>query len=374
METLTEDFIKKNIPLLGFGFMRLPTLSSLEEVNHNEVQKMVDRCMESGVNYFDTAYIYHGGNSEIAVKETIAKKYPREKYFVVDKLPAWEMETEADNSRIFNDQLKKCGVEYFDFYMLHALDEEKYEKHLKLGSFEFCKKMKEEGKIRFLGFSFHGTAKDLRRILTERPDMEFVQLQINYIDWFTGEEQEFYNIAREFNKPIIVMEPVRGGYLANLPNHVEKILKDYNKDASIASWAMRFCGSLDGVFNVLSGMSTMEHIDDNINSLYPFTPLSKEEWQVLEQAAKALSKIDTVPCTLCKYCDKCPQEIPIFDIFEMYNKYLDNKHFASFKAKYDKIDKQDNVSVCTLCGQCIRVCPQSIDIPTRLKEAEEIVG
>jgi predicted aldo/keto reductase-like oxidoreductase len=371
MSKFTADYIKENVPLLGFGCMRLPVFSTQADIDIEEFKKMVDIYMESGMNYFDTAYMYHEGKSENAVREAIVKRFPRESFTIADKLPVWSMTCEEDAPKIFNEQLERCGVTYFDYYLLHALNGPNNESHEKFKSYEFCKKMKEEGKIKFFGFSYHGESKDLRHILETHPEFEFVQLQINYFDWALGWAKEQYEIAREFNIPIILMEPVRGGALteAKLPEEIVKMFTEFDSNASIASWAIRWGASLEGVINVLSGMSTIGQVEDNIKSLKDdYKPLSKEEYAVVEKVAKALLEIPTVPCTECKYCFECPKEIPIPDLLVSYNKYLGNRSLFGLRSEHDKIDKDKNAEACTSCGVCVKVCPQDIDIPAKLSE------
>ena len=372
MGLLTEAYIKENVPKLGFGLMRLPKNSdSNSDINIEHFKKMADYYMDNGMNYFDTAYMYHDGKSEVAFKEAVVKRYPRESYTVADKLPIWEVEKPEDVERVFNEQLARCGVDYFDYYLLHALDGEKHEKHEKMGSYEFCMKMKAEGKIKHFGFSFHGSIEDLKHILATHPEHEFVQLQINYYDWeFDYREQ--YEIVRSYNLPIIIMEPVRGGFLAKMPADMEKIFKDEEPDMSIASWSIRWVASLDGVMTVLSGMSTIEQMVDNVSYMKDFQPMTTRENEVVAQVAKALIEAPTIPCTDCKYCIECPIEIPIFDIFGVYNDFVNTKSVSEFKKAYAKFEIGANAAACVECGLCESICPQNIDIINRLADIDAL--
>lgn len=364
-----QEFIKKhNISKLGFGAMRLPTLGADDKIDIEETKKMVDAYMQAGHNYFDTAYGYHGGTSEIAMKEAVVKRYPRDSFILVDKLPIWACETSEDVKRIFNEQLEKCGVDYFDIYLLHALNHDNNAKNENLGSYEFAKKMKEEGKIRLFGFSFHGTTEDLRNIMERHhEEIDIVQLQINYFDWHRGYREQF-EIVKEYGKPVVCMEPVRGGILARLPENIGAMLTQASPDASHASWAVRWVADIPEVVNVLSGMSNMQQVHDNINIIAQDKRLTKDELALTEKVAQAMLAIPQVECTYCKYCITCPEGIPIFDIFEMYNKFLENRSAYQFKMAYSKVEKANNASACTSCGVCVEVCPQNINIPERMRE------
>jgi len=368
MSKAAQDFIKKhNIPRLGFGCMRLPTLGSDDKIDIEEVKKMVDVYMKAGHNYFDTAYGYHGGKSENCVKEAVVKRYPRESFTLVDKLPIWSCETAGDVERVFGEQLERCGTTYFDIYLLHALNNDLNDKHEKFGSYEFCQKMKDEGKIKSFGFSFHGTTDDLRKIMEKHHEqIDVVQLQLNYFDWL-GSYKEQFEIVKSYDKPVVCMEPVRGGMLAKLPDYIYDIFKKSEPDASAASWAVRWVADIPEVITVLSGMSNMEQLLDNINTLKDFTALSDEQYAVIDKAAGALLDIPSVPCTYCNYCSDCPIGIPIAKIFEIYNKFLGDRSMFSFKTAYKEIDADKNASACISCGVCA-VCPQTIDIPERMKE------
>jgi len=372
MSFLTKEYINENIPKLGFGLMRLPTKGGDSEIDIEHVEKMVDHYMDNGMNYFDTAYFYHDGKSEGVFKEAVVKRYSRDSFTVADKMPIWLVENPEDIERIFNEQLERCGVEYFDYYLLHALDGAKNTKCEEMGAYDFCLRMKEEGKIKSLGFSFHGTTQDLKHILSTHPELEFVQLQINYYDW-EFDAKVHYEIACEYNKPIIIMEPVRGGFLAKMPKEIEDIFKSVKPDMSIASWAIRFVASLEGVMTVLSGMSNMEQLTDNVSYMKEFEPLLAHEDKAVAQAVKTLLEAPTVPCTDCKYCVECPIEIPIFDIFSIYNnEFVNNKSIGEFKKKYAEFEIGSNAAACVECGLCESVCPQNIPIINKLADIDAL--
>lgn len=367
MSILTEASIKKSVPKLGFGMMRLPMKG--EDIDREQVNQMVDHYMDSGMNYFDTALFYHGGKSEGVLKEAVVKRYPRESFTVADKMPIWEVNEPADVEKIFNTQLERCGVEYFDYYLLHALDGDKNKKCEEMGAYEFCLRMREEGKIKSFGFSFHGTTADIKHILANHgSEFEFVQLQINYYDWeFDYKEQ--YEITRSYDLPIVVMEPVRGGFLAKMPKEIEASFKAFHPEMSIASWALRWVTSLEGVIISLSGMSNMEQLVDNVSYMKDFKPLTEAENAVVEQAVKLLLEAPIIPCTDCKYCIECPMEIPIFDIFAVYNgEFINKKSLGDFKKNYNEFDSNSNAAACVACGFCEPLCPQNIPIIEKLAD------
>jgi len=366
MSILTEEYIKNNVPKLGFGLMRLPMKD--DEIDQEHVNRMVDYYMENNMNYFDTAWFYHGGKSELALKAGVVERYPRESFTVADKMPIWEVNEPADVERIFNTQLERCGVEYFDFYLLHALNEANNKKCEDMGAYEFCLRMKEEGKIKSFGFSFHGTTDDIKHILANHPEFEFVQLQINYYDWEFDYKAQ-YEVARSYNLPIVVMEPVRGGFLAKMPKEIEDNFKAVHPDMSIASWALRWVTSLEGVIISLSGMSNMEQLVDNVSFMKDFQPLNEEEYQTVEKAAKLLLEAPTIPCTDCKYCIDCPIDIPIFDIFGAYNEeFVNKKNLGAFKKRYGEFEASRNAAACIECGMCEPLCPQNIPIIAKLAD------
>jgi len=372
MKTLQEKWAAGEMPRLGFGAMRMPETPD-NQMDVALTKRMIDTYMAAGMNYFDTAYGYQAGRSETTLREALVARYPREAFTVADKMPFWQVKQGGDMERIFNHQLEKCGVDYFDFYLLHAMDEETFGVSKKFGGYEFIKAQKAAGKIRHIGFSFHGDVALLHEILDKCPEMEFVQLQINYLDWLDYGAKEFYDIVTERGLPVIVMEPVRGGALAVLPEHIEAMFKEAKPDASAASWAVRYVASLPNVMTVLSGMSTLEQVQDNVAALGAFTPLTLAEYAVIDRVLAELRLIKTVPCTACKYCANCPQGIPIADVFAMYNRYAGDMNLFRFRNVYHDIAAENRVSACVECGACEAVCPQGIKIPQVLKESVSVL-
>ncbi|MCR5627120.1 MAG: aldo/keto reductase [Lachnospiraceae bacterium] len=361
---------------LGFGLMRLPEKNG--KVDHDRVCDMVDAYMKAGLNYFDTAYVYHGGKSEVAAREALVKRYPRESFMLATKLPAWEIHREEDVERIFNEQLERAGVEYFDFYLLHSIEEgNNYDTYVKYDCFDWCMKRKAEGKIKHFGFSFHGSPELLETIVDAHPEVEFVQIQLNYLDRTNPvvRSQRLYDILRERNIPIIVMEPVRGGALANMDPAIEKKFKDYRPDKSVASWALRFVGSLPGVMTILSGMSTEDQMEDNLNTFKNFDPLNDEELKIINEVTETLVGIPQIGCTACKYCtDGCPKKISIPDVFRTINTL--RRHTDDWRSKNfysGLVQRSGKASDCIGCGQCERVCPQHLPIIKLMGEAAEIL-
>lgn len=361
---------------LAFGLMRLPLLdeNDSKQIDVERVKDMADQFMQAGFTYFDTAAPYHGGFSEVAFREAVAKRYPRDSYTITDKLSLWMAPEEKDLQPFFDSQLEKLGVEYLDVYLLHAMNAERYQHALDNGVFEFVNRMKEEGKIKHLGFSFHDTADVLEKILSERPDMEYVQLQMNYLDWEDERVQSraCYEVALKHNRKILVMEPIKGGSLAVVHPEVEKMFKEYNPQASAASWAVRFVASLENVVMVLSGMSNEEQMTDNLSYMKDFKPLNQEELAIVAKAAEIIRNDIAIPCTACRYCvDDCPMHIAIPDYFKVYNtlKQLQHTKEADNRARYQKIaEEHGKASACIGCGVCEGHCPQNISIRECLKD------
>ena len=358
------------MPKLGFGLMRLPETNG--KIDLDEVCRMVDLYMDAGLNYFDTAYVYHGGKSEVAAKKAIVERYPRDSFKIATKLPAWEMKTEADRDRIFNEQLERAGVDYYDFYLLHSVENGNIDTYERLDCFNWGLQKKAEGKIKHIGFSFHSGPELLDKILTEHPEAEFVQLQINYADWENPDVQSRanYEVARKHGKWITVMEPVKGGNLANPPKEVQDLFKAYAPEMSCASWAIRFVASLDGILTVLSGMSNIPQMEDNISYMKDFQPLNAEEREIIRKAQRILGQSATIPCTACHYCTKgCPMQIPIPEIFAAQNDLIGNGQTDQAREVYRKLAGAGHVAAdCIGCGQCEGVCPQHIQIIGKLKE------
>ena len=357
---------------LGFGLMRLPIIGGdHSKIDLEKTQEMVDLFMSRGYTYYDTAYVYHGGFSEVAFRECVVKKYPRDSFTVTTKLPLFGKPDRAGMEKIFAESMERLGVDYIDYYWLHAMGRDSYQYALQVGAFDYLRELKAEGKIKHMGFSFHDNAETLDKILTEQPDVEFVQLQINYVDWEDGGVQArlCYEVATKHGKPVIVMEPIKGGSLANPPKKAEKLLKDYNPDASCASWAMRFAASLPNVMVVLSGMSTLWQVEDNVEYMDDFKPLTEEENAVIAKATEEIKF--AIPCTACRYCtDGCPMSINIPEVFSIYNEMkrdLRRKH--EFVNKYNELLKESGKpDECIGCGQCEGACPQHLEIPKLLAE------
>ena len=372
---MSSNYLGKTIPKLGFGLMRLPMNG--EDVDLEQTIKMVDRFMEQGFTYFDTAYVYINGKSEMAAKEAIVKRYPRESFQLATKMPLWSVQHYDDMQKIFDTQLERTGAGYFDFYLLHALNEQMLEGIEKVGAWKFIREKKEKGLIRRLGFSFHDKAEYLDRILTDHPEVEFVQLQINYVDWDNDSIQSrlCYETARKHNKPVIVMEPVKGGALAAMSPEVQSILKAANPDLSVASWAIRYAASLDGIITVLSGMSDLEQMNDNLSYMTNFEPLRETESGTLEKVVEELKKVPVIPCTSCKYCvEGCPQKINIPGIFEGYNNYTIYQNLEGSKGHYRWLTGgKGKASDCIACGACESHCPQHIGIIGKMKEISGVL-
>lgn len=362
----------KNIEIsrLGLGNMRLPCKTPIKReanplIDYNKAQELVDMAYENGVNYFDTAYMYHAGKSEKFIGQAL-KKYPRESYYLADKLPIWMCKRPADMQKIFDKQLQRTGIDCFDFYLLHSLDKGNFEKCEKYGAYDFLLEKQKQGLIKNIGFSFHGTIDDLKTIVAAH-HWDFAQIQMNYLDWKNQDAKTQYEILTEAGIPVIVMEPVRGGKLADVPKRVEELFKNNAPDKSIASWAIRFCATHDNVLTILSGMNAKEQMLDNLQSLTDFVPMTDVELKICQNAASIINESEIIPCTGCDYCADCPKSVKISTIFDVYNKLKTGEYTADqAKEKYAQIDV--NHTQCVACGKCKEHCPQSIDIPKMLSE------
>ena len=357
----------QTVPLLGFGCMRLPRINpESPKIDYATVRKMVKRAMQAGCNYFDTAYMYHAGESESCMG-SVLKDYPRDSFYLTSKMPVWYTKTANDVERIFKEQLKRCQVDYFDFYLIHSLNAGNWKKAKDFKVYEFLTKMKQEGKIRRLGFSFHDTPEVFKEIIQSR-QWDFAQIQLNYLDWDLYRSKDQYEIATEAGVPLVIMEPLRGGALASLSPEATDILKQAAPDASVASWAFRYVGSLPNVLCILSGMSLPEHLEENIRTFSPLKPLTDAERETLNKALLAYRKKLAVPCTACRYCMPCPVGVEIPRIFGLYNQYKISGNKRQFLGHYKVIDEESRADCCVSCGRCLKLCPQKINIPEMMKQ------
>ena len=363
---------------LGFGLMRLPRTEAGDPkaIDVPQVKQMVDAFMEKGFTYFDTAWMYHGFASECVAKEALVDRYPRESFTLATKLHAAYLKTKEDRDRIFFEQLKKTGVEYFDYYLLHGIQASTLPVYEDLDCFAWLQEKKSQGLVKHAGLSFHDSAELLDKILTDHPEMEFVQLQLNYLDWESPwiQSRACYETAEKHGVPVIVMEPVKGGSLAKIPAEAEQLFKEYDAEKSIPSFAIRFAASLPNVMVVLSGMSSLEQTMDNLGYMEDFVPLTEEEKDLCRRAAEIINSQIAVPCTGCSYCtDGCPMRIAIPQYFSIYNEDMreDMEHkgwtatFNVFKALAKEFGKPSD---CVGCGQCEAVCPQHLTIIDFLKD------
>lgn len=358
---------------LGFGLMRLPKNGN--SIDIEQVKVMVDKFIEKGFTYFDTAWMYMGFSSENAAKEALVSRYPRESFTLTTKLHNSFFDSPEDRDKVFNQQLDKTGAGYFDYYLLHGIDKDSLAKYEKFDCFNWLLDKKAKGLIKHPGFSFHSTADVLDDILTRHPEMEFVQLQINYLDWESQwiESRKNYEVCIKHNKPVIVMEPVKGGSLARLPEEAEKLFREADPKLSIPSWAIRFAASLPNVMTVLSGMSSTEQMDDNLSYMENFVPLTEEEIGLCHKAAHIINSQIAVPCTGCSYCTEgCPKNIAIPQYFSLYNEIMredmEKKGWTVSFTNYNILTQtHGKASDCIACGQCEQICPQHLTIIDCLK-------
>ena len=372
MQYSNFDSIGRKISKLGFGLMRLPKLRDGEEtIDREEAFRLVDLAIKSGVNYFDTAYVYHGGDSEAFAKEALGR-YPRESYCLATKLPGWVIKEKGKHTEeLFNEQLEKCGVDYFDFYLLHAVNRDVMAVFEGDNSYEYLKKQKEAGKIKHLGFSYHGDL-DFFIELLDKYEWDFAQLQINYYDWEATDAKSYYKALEERNIPCIIMEPVRGGSLHTLNEDAKKVFEELG-DASAASYALRYDLELPAVLTILSGMSTYEQVEDNIKTFTEANPLTTEEKEAIEKANILFRQNFAIPCTDCKYCvETCPAGVNIPACFTAYNEYNKSRDTEDFKKEYALIPDEKRAHNCIECGACTKHCPQQIKIPDQLKKVTNL--
>lgn len=366
MSVKTFPEVKK---MLGFGCMRLPMDG--DKIDIEQFKKMVDVFMANGFNYFDTAHIYHDGESEKAIREAVSSRYPRESFILTDKLTTNCFNKQEDIRPLFEQQLKDSGVDYFDFYLMHAQDAAIYEKFRKCNAYETALEMQKEGKFRHFGISFHDKAEVLEQILKDYPQIEAVQIQFNYLDYGDPavDSKRVYEVCEKYGKAVIVMEPVKGGNLVNLPEKAQGILDSLNSGMSNASYAIRFAASFPNMFMVLSGMSDLAQIKDNMSYMKDFKPLDEKEMQAVNDVRKAFSEINLIPCTACHYCTSgCPMNISIPELFSCYNHKV-NFHDWNQDYYYAQITRDGGKpSECIECGQCEGICPQHLEIIRLLKD------
>ena len=366
---------------LGFGLMRLPLLNPEDEssIDIETLKKMADAFLAAGFTYFDTAACYHDGHSETAFREAVARRYPREAYTITDKLTMFMVDSEEDFPGFFAGQLERLGVDYIDYYWLHGLEKNSYPKAEALHAFDFVRKLKEEGKVKHIGFSFHGDSAMLEEILSRYPYLEYVQLQLNYLDWEDAHVQSRLccETAARHGKPVIVMEPVKGGCLASVPEEAEKLLRRFHPEQSAASWAIRFAASQENVMVVLSGMSEEGQMEDNLSYMKDFQPVTPEETAILAQVREIIQTSIAIPCTACRYCTEgCPQHIAIPEYFGFYNdlKRFGPSQMRNVRRRFKQLtEKNGRPSDCIQCGRCEERCPQHLTIRKYLEDAASVL-
>jgi len=372
----TKKFKNLDISAIGFGLMRLP--QKFGEPDVAETQKMVDYAMEHGINYFDTAWFYHGGKSELTAGKVL-KKFPRNSYYLADKMPLRILESKEQVLKVFNEQLQKCQVDYFDFYLAHNINKGEWQTLKECNVYEQLLQKKKEGKIKYLGFSIHDTPELLEEVI-KTYKWDFVQLPINLIDWektdssgwYGVNAKKQYEIATKAGIPVVVMNPLKGGQLSTLNKAAVDLLKKENPDASPSSWSLRYVASLENVFCVLSGMSEMEHITDNVNTFINFKPLTEKEQKVLANAIAVYKSSGAITCTYCQYCTGCPVGIDIPKTFNIYNQYKADNKKENFIAAYESVKAENRADKCINCGICKPKCPQKLDIPNLLKDVAKL--
>lgn len=395
--TYRTDVLGRKIPLLGYGCMRFPTIKSAdpdkpEQIDEVATAALVDYAMEHGVNYFDTAWPYHRGQSEIVMGKLL-KKYPRESFYLASKMPTWEIKKTDDVKRIFETQLSKCQVDYFDYYHLHALTHVEAYEHAyeKCGALEYLKEQKAAGRIKCLGWSFHGNESFFKYMMDKKEQWDFIMIQMNYMDWLHGyvPAKLMYEMITERNIPVMIMEPLLGGTLAKVNRASTEKMKAARPNDSIASWAFRFAGSFPNVLTVLSGMTYKEHLQDNILTYSPLEPLTGDEFKLLETVVDEIRSYETIPCTDCKYCLPCPYGIDIPGTFTHYNKCVEMSNIpkiegamddeykrrrTAFLVGYDRVVPElQQADHCIDCKICIPKCPQKIDIPSKMEQIDKLM-
>lgn len=371
MEKRKFDNLNVESSLLGFGCMRFP-LTEDGKIEEVEAEKMLDLAIENGVTYIDTAYPYHDGDSEPFVGRVL-KKYDRNSFTLATKLPIWKINSQEEAREVFESQLKRLDVDYVDFYLLHALDADKWKKVLEYNIIDMCEELRSQGKIKYLGFSFHDEFNVFEEIIRYH-NWDFCQLQLNYMDMGIQAGQRGVDLANELNVPLVVMEPIKGGSLATLPDDVTKMFEDYNNEATLASWALRYVGTLPGVKVILSGMSTLSQVQDNLKTFKDYKNLSDEELKIVNKVAETLHSRTKNGCTGCAYCMPCPFGIDIPSNFKYWNNCFVYEDEKLFKGKYQKMADKAKASQCKECGACEKMCPQQLPIREDLKRVAEDLG
>lgn len=373
MEKRNMENLGAEVSLLGFGCMRFPVTAD-GKIDEPEAERMLDRAYAAGVNYFDTAYPYHGGESERVVGR-VMKKYDRSTFYLATKLPCWNVKTLEDVDRLFNEQLGKLQTDYIDFYLMHALNKDRFQDMVNIGCIERLEQLKEEGKIRNLGFSFHDNYEAFEKIINYR-DWDFCQIQLNYMD--ANEQEEFqqagmkgYRLTEEKKVPLIIMEPVKGGSLASFPEDITHMFRSLDSAASIASFALRWVGSLPNVKVVLSGMSTMEQVEDNLKTFGQFKPLSQKESETIDEVVALINSRIQNGCTGCGYCMPCPAGVNIPQNFRIWNVYHMYRNYNMVRDRWEKgVGEEYKAKNCIKCGKCEQVCPQKLSIRTDLERVQ----
>lgn len=362
-------YLGDNIKKLGFGFMRLPMIKN--DVDIEQTKEMVDLFMSNGFSYFDSSWGYMGGKSELAMKEAITKRYPRESFQIATKCPAFAVRTEEEAKNMIWTSLERIGVDYIDYYLLHNLGGSRTKKFDEFKMWDYLCELKEKGVVKHIGFSIHDNAQALDELLTSHPEIEFVQFQLNYDDWEnpTIQSRKCHEISMKHNKPIVVMEPLKGGLLADPPSNVKDVFMEADPNASLASWGIRYAASQQNIITVLSGMSTIEQMQDNISFMSKFKPLSNSEYSIVKKAKEVIDKIDSIACTACQYCvEGCPKKIVIPKVFSAYNRKLIYNDLEAAHGQYIvEVLSGGKASDCIACGKCEQVCPQHIEIIDNLK-------
>ncbi len=372
-----ENYLGQDTCKLGFGLMRLPKNAD-GSIDIEQTGKMVDAFMAAGGTYFDTAYVYDSGKSEEAARLTLVDRYPRDRYTLATKLNAWILPTDEEGAkRQFYTSLERTNAGYFDYYLLHAIQRSNIQIYNDFHIWDFVRELKEKGLIKHWGFSFHADPELLEEVLTEHPDAEFVQLQLNYADWENPgvAAKRNYEICMAHRKPVVVMEPVKGGILADPIPGVKEVFDRSGSDISYAGWALRFAAGLGGIITVLSGMSSLEQMEDNLKTMKTFRPLNEQEMELIKAAQIALNEDKAIPCTACRYCTEgCPMNIPIPDIFTVANRRKGSPEFRTIREYNIVTQGKGRASECIQCGQCENACPQQLPIIRLLEECREMEG